>query len=487
MKHTLNKSIIHALYLALVILVTPISAKMEKKIVVAITSFNNKDWYKKNLDSVFKQNYTNYRIIYIDDCSPDGTGKLVQAYLIENEQMGRTTLVLHPEWKSQMFNHYLAVYMCEDDEIVCHLDGDDEFYDENTLNIINDYYLNYDIWLTVGSPLLSNGHRMSLIQSNMYEIVEKNSYRKDGWYFNHLRTFYAWLFKLIKLEDLLYQGNFANMSPAPDVAIMYPMYEMAGRHGAMLPELLYIVNIKNPLSQIYLTPQPKILELANTIRFEWPEYAPLYAPVKNRMKQYENKKADCIFWAESLKPSIAKSIKTTLANLTHINAIYIIYEDKGRKIAKDLEFLKSELPECTFIAHDPNTTFLSALLQHILEITSDYLIFASAHCQLEHPIDICQCIKELERTFAYGFYLHLNYRDDLANLCVPLSDSLIAWQPGYAKNVWDFPNELGMILYRKKDVAEKIKAMKYFKISEFIEQWAHQEMAERTVGLFYKN
>ncbi len=173
--------------------------------------------------------------------------------------------------------------------------------------------------------------------------------------------------------------------------------------------------------------------------------------------------------------------------MTNINTIYVVYEDKGRKIAKDLEFLRSELPECTFIAHDANATFLSSLLRHILEMSGDYLIFSSAGCAIDHCIDISECIKELERTFAYGFYLHLNYRQDLKNLCAPLSDSLIAWQPGYTKNVWEFPNSLGMILYRKKDVVEKIKAMNYFKISEFIEQWAHQAMEERAVGLFYKN
>ena len=34
--------------------------------------------YKRNLDSIFMQNYTNYKVIYIDDNSPDGTGQFVQ-------------------------------------------------------------------------------------------------------------------------------------------------------------------------------------------------------------------------------------------------------------------------------------------------------------------------------------------------------------------------------------------------------------------------
>src|SRR3989304_6153185 len=45
----------------------------EKPIVVVIPSYNNKQWYQKNLDSVLTQNYHNFRIIFIDDASPDGT------------------------------------------------------------------------------------------------------------------------------------------------------------------------------------------------------------------------------------------------------------------------------------------------------------------------------------------------------------------------------------------------------------------------------
>ena len=61
--------------------------------VITIASYNNKDWYKKNLDSVFSQNYQNYRIIYTDDCSLDGTGDLVAEYVREKGQENRVILI----------------------------------------------------------------------------------------------------------------------------------------------------------------------------------------------------------------------------------------------------------------------------------------------------------------------------------------------------------------------------------------------------------
>ena len=46
--------------------------------VIVIPSYNNAQWYKRNLDSVFAQTYKNFSVIYLDDCSPDGTGQLVK-------------------------------------------------------------------------------------------------------------------------------------------------------------------------------------------------------------------------------------------------------------------------------------------------------------------------------------------------------------------------------------------------------------------------
>jgi hypothetical protein len=40
---------------------------VENPLVVIIPSYKNAKYYKQNLDSVFNQNYTNYRVIYVAD------------------------------------------------------------------------------------------------------------------------------------------------------------------------------------------------------------------------------------------------------------------------------------------------------------------------------------------------------------------------------------------------------------------------------------
>ena len=52
---------------------------MEKKnkFVIITPSYNNEDWAEANLASMLNQTYTNWRNIYVNDCSTDNTLKKV--------------------------------------------------------------------------------------------------------------------------------------------------------------------------------------------------------------------------------------------------------------------------------------------------------------------------------------------------------------------------------------------------------------------------
>src|SRR5579864_4480665 len=54
--------------------------KKDKPIVVVICSYNNSKWTKDTLDSVFSQDYSNFRLIIVDDCSSDGNQEVIQQY-----------------------------------------------------------------------------------------------------------------------------------------------------------------------------------------------------------------------------------------------------------------------------------------------------------------------------------------------------------------------------------------------------------------------
>src|SRR5579862_6844435 len=82
----------------------------ERDFVVVIASYNNKDWYQANLDSVFSQNYSHYRVIYIDDCSPDGTAKFVEEYIKARGLEHKVTLIKNTVRQRALANLYNAIW-----------------------------------------------------------------------------------------------------------------------------------------------------------------------------------------------------------------------------------------------------------------------------------------------------------------------------------------------------------------------------------------
>jgi hypothetical protein len=78
-------------------------------------------------------------------------------------------------------------------------------------------------------------------------IVERNVFREYTHNPGHLRTFYAGLFKQIKKEDLMHEGEFLRM--CADNAVMFPMIEMARNgHFKFINRVLLVWNGANDLN-----------------------------------------------------------------------------------------------------------------------------------------------------------------------------------------------------------------------------------------------
>lgn len=218
----------------------------EKPFVIITASYKNKDWYKRNLDSVFNQEYTNYRIIYVDDNSPDSTGDLVEAHTKQQQQEHKMTLIKNTERVGALANIYKAAQLCRKDEIIVLLDGDDWLAHEYVLAHLNEVYQDPHVWITYGQFLWFPFSLEGFSHNTPSDVILNNSFRSAAWSATHLRTFYAALFQKIKKEDLMYGDRFYPMTW--DLAIMYPMMEMAGFHSKFIPEILYVYNSENSIN-----------------------------------------------------------------------------------------------------------------------------------------------------------------------------------------------------------------------------------------------
>ena len=218
----------------------------EKPFVIIIPSHNNKEWYQKNLDSVFHQKYSNYRIIYIADAPTDGSGKLAYEYIAENHQEKRVTFLENTERNGTLACMCRGAFTCSKDEIIVDLEGCDWLVHDEVLRYLNSVYADPDIWMTYGQFLYYPMYTQGFASSIPENVIRNNEFRNLSGCVSHLRTFYAALFHEIDKQDFILDRHFFKESG--DLAYILPLLEMSGQHTRFTPELLYMFNYTFPAS-----------------------------------------------------------------------------------------------------------------------------------------------------------------------------------------------------------------------------------------------
>lgn len=218
--------------------------------VIMINSYNNAPFCERNILSALDQDYPtdHFRIIFTNDCSTDQTWELTSAVVAAHPKGGIVTMINNSEHKYALRNFYDATHQyCRPDQIIVTLDGDDFLKDQQVLRYLNQVYADPQVWLTYGSyeffparPDLTPGARPYTPKT-----IRAGTFRKAGFRATHLRTYYAGLFHKIRLADFKDRTG-AWYLICPDLAIMYPLLEMAGSHSKFIEQVLYIYNVSNP-------------------------------------------------------------------------------------------------------------------------------------------------------------------------------------------------------------------------------------------------
>ena len=466
---------------------TVMASNKQKPIVVVIPSYNNAQWYERNLDSVFKQVYENYRVIYIDDCSIDGTYDLVRQYVVRHGYQNRITLICNEQRKGALANHYKAVHMCKDDEIIVNLDGDDWLKHNYVFAYINAIYKNPQVWMTYGSYMnYPSGKRGECSKKLPKSIIRYHAYREYTYITSHLRTFYAGLFKKIKLADLMYQGQFIPV--ACDMAFMVPMLEMAAGRIKFIDEVLYVYNQANPENhfrkRVFLQ-----LKMAHITRAR-KRYMPLSKlPIHSKDHVYN---ADIIICAQ--QPENLNATLTSIdACISNTGALWVLYEDGNKEMGEALTQLVSDFPNVHFCQINARE-----LKERFLQVTNylshDYIILCNDRCIVKGIIDVAQCIDLLEKTRAYGFYLALGKnitqtqmlaREQNQPLMLELGSGLFAWKLKHGEFDWHKAHNMCMTLYKKETIMHCLEDGIFDSLDAFEHVWSHYFFDAEAIGLCF--
>jgi glycosyltransferase involved in cell wall biosynthesis len=217
---------------------------MDNKFIIIVPVYNAERYIDKCLDSILSQDYYNYELVVIDDCSSDNTPNIVNAkncgFIVYRNEIRLGSA-------SGNIANAIKLFSKDGEDIIVTVDGDDFLANDKVLSYLNGVYQDKDVYMTYGQYIpLSNSYGKFC-----KPIPDTRTYRRSGeWFASHLRTFKSKLWFLINDSDLRdEQGNYYKV--AGDASWLYPMIEMCGKkHCKFIDEILYIYNDLNPANDM---------------------------------------------------------------------------------------------------------------------------------------------------------------------------------------------------------------------------------------------
>lgn len=460
----------------------------EIPIVVVIPSYNNHEWTAGTLASVLEQEYDNMRVIFIDDASTDKNYAIATDVVARYHAESRVQLVRNKERCGALANTYVAIHSCADDELWIVLDGDDRFPHKHVLAIFNEQYQKHVAWASFGQyidwPVGNIGHAEPFPD----EVIRENrlrSYRlpsRRGLLpITAPRTGYAWLFKLIRLQDLLYDDYYYIM--AGDYAYMVPVLELAGFHGIFIPDILYVYNIRNPINDARVDARLQG-RLALHILSKKP-YQPVMAPVPFETSQDT---VSMILLSEKNAAQLSSSLYAILRFVRPISGITVMYvaDEEHKRAYKELADIFPTMRWIPVHAHE----VVNVLQKEIDALPSKFVLLSDDHVALDADIAVAHDILMLKKTHASILYNGLgadNAEELFAVKRLPpvnLSHTYYGWYCDNKTGNWQLP-VMTMTLWEKGFLQQMIHAMSNCTMSELKVLFADELQRSHVLGLIH--
>jgi glycosyltransferase involved in cell wall biosynthesis len=472
---------------------------IERPIVVVVCSYNNGQWSKNTLDSIFTQEYSNFRLIIVDDCSSDDNPIVIQKYIDEHNLADRVTFIHNDRRHRKLFNLYRVLYDCSDDEIVFMVDGDDSLAHSRVLAQINRTYDDEDVWFTYGqyrnepaSTAIAYGFKeMGYCRAVPKHIQSKQAYRYYSFIYMHPRSFRGWLFKLVKLEDLIadnipgFEGDF--YPAANDVAMYFPMVEMAHKHIKFIPDVLYVRNL---YSDIVGFKVDKRIQTASSREIrKKPCYPILFQEKKYRLDQMHNIPSDVFLLCRYNLIGIEKILNNIQKNTTGIGTLYVFFNGSPEN-KKHCRFIKKNFNNVIFVPCDPSGSkgLKNRLLDTMSATKNDHIVVMTDACSIAKELNLCDSVYWLEKTYAYRFYLNRNANHKGVPKFIPLNDDICAWKIHAGSDKWrNITIGEDTFLSRKSTLYQEIKSLNFDTIYSLLKEMQFITTLPSRVGLFFKN
>lgn len=434
----------------------------EHPFVIVIYADNATNSMAKNLASIFCQNYTNYRVIYIANETDIASARnFVQA----KNQEHRYTFINNHEDHNELATLYAAVHTCADDEIILPLRATDWLVHDNVLTIINNAYTSDNVWFTYGIPSPCQTINPYCRRPMPDAVVSLKCYREYDWEYERPYSFYAGLFKQLRLEDMINKTTF--FQDAIDMAYVFPFLEMTEKKFATTTDFLYA----SDKSTIVPTKNKSALLIRSQKR---------YAALKDWRTKNLSSTIALVLFADAI-PRATNFLTSAYHNLSGIGQTYIFYRGPCDNA---YEQWKKTVPDAHVIPYAAGNDLARFVTQTLESSKCTAILFAHDACRIITPCDLTLAFAMLNRTHAYGCYLTRKL-DNKTPPSIPLEHDMCTWKFSTGAGIWRISKTFSCALYPM----ESLSALKQFYATSWKELemlWAGSHTNVEQIGLFFE-
>lgn len=225
---------------------------------VIVPVYNAENYIEACIRSIAAQDYNNYKVYIIDDCSTDNTVKVIKDTIDSLEwyhTKPKFHLIQNEANIGALANQIKTIDSeLSDDDIIMLIDGDDRLVnDPNIFRKYCQYYANQGYEMTYGSCWSEADNIPLIAQQYPPEVGYNNSYKDYlfNWNFpySHLRTFSHKLFKRIDRTKLIDPKTSQIYRAGGDGALIYELLEKCNPIKIkVVSDVVYIYNDLNPLN-----------------------------------------------------------------------------------------------------------------------------------------------------------------------------------------------------------------------------------------------
>ena len=227
--------------------VFPVASGLRNRIVVIVPFYNAGDFLTRCVDSLRRQDYTNFHVYLVDDASTDGCADDLR---IDD----RFTLIRNETRRGCIHNQHLVLTRyCKASDIAAYVDGDDVLACDDALSHVNRFYNRTGCWVMYGQFRTDGGSYGYARPIENGEGIDELFTTRAFLFPIHLRTHRAGLFHRIAEQDPDYaclrddDGEYYQV--AEDVALMRAIFQVAGPETIRYNDrVIYTYTTNNPLS-----------------------------------------------------------------------------------------------------------------------------------------------------------------------------------------------------------------------------------------------